>query len=167
MQNKDNTFGLILIELVVTLILVGIIGIFTGFFLFTGMQGYMTTKTTSEGALRAQTALERISKEFRDIETIPSAPVPNTSITYTNKKLPGQRQISFNDTTDIISISVDGGTEWPLLKDVDSFELSWTTEDLDFDTVDDISGITIRFNTTQIGQMFSTTIYPRGLVPAP
>ena len=158
---------MILIELVATLILVGIIGIFTGLFLFTGIKGYMTTKETSEGALRAQTAIERISKELRDIDTIPSAPVANTSITYTSKALPGQRQISFNDTTDIISISVDGGTAWPLLKDVDTFNLSWTTADLNYDTVDDISGITIAFNTTQVGQMFSTTIYPRGFFPAP
>ena len=167
MKKTENTSGLILIELVATLILVGIIGIFTGFFLFTGIKGYMTTKETSEGALIAQTALERISKELREIDSLPSSPVANTSITFTSKILPGQRLISYDNATDTISISVDGGTAWPLLKDVDTFSLSWTTADLNYDTVDDISGITITFNTEQVGQTFSTTIYPRGFFPAP
>lgn len=156
---------MILIELVMTLILVGMIGAFTGFFLFTGVRGYLTIKETTEGALRAQTALERISKELRYIKTMPSAPVPNSSITYTSKRLPGQRRISHADG--IISISVDGGTEWPLLKDVDTFNLSWAVADLNDDTVDDIAGITISFNTAQVGQMFSTTIYPRDFFAAP
>ena len=114
MKNNDQTSGLILIELVATLILVGIIGIFTGFFLYTGINGYMTTKETSEGALLAQTALERISKELREIDTLPSAPVANTSVTFTSKVLPGQRVISYSSATNTISISVDGGTAWPL-----------------------------------------------------
>lgn len=165
MKDTDNASGLILVELVATLILVGIIGIFTGFFLFTGIQGYMTTKETTEGALKAQTALERISKELRDIDTIPSAPVANTSVTYTSRSLPGQRQIGY--ANGVISISVDGGTAWPLLKDVDTFTLSWSTADLNYDTIDDISGLTIAFNTVQVGQMFYTTIYPRGFFTAP
>ena len=168
MKIRDNTSGMILIELVLTLILVGMIGAFTGFFLFTGVQGYLTTKETTEGALRAQMALERISKELKEIDTLPSAPVANTSITFTSKILPGQRVISFDNATNTISISVDGGTTaWPLLKNVDTFNLSWTTADLNYDTFDDISGITIAFNTEQVGQTFSTTIYPRGFFTAP
>jgi hypothetical protein len=165
MKPDRNTSGLILIELVVTLILVGIIGTFVGLFLFTGMRGYMTSKETSEGALLAQTALERISKELRDIETMPSAPEEHSSITFTSRSLPGQRRISHADG--VISISVDG-KDWPLLTDVKTFNLSWTpTADLNHDNVADIAGITIAFNTEQIEQMFSTTIYPRGFFTAP
>jgi hypothetical protein len=156
---------MVLIELVVTLVLVGIIGIFTGLFLFTGMRGYITSKETSEGALLAQTALERISKELRDIDTIPVAPVSNSSITFTSTSLPGQRRISY--ASGEISITVNGVTAWPLLKNVDSFILSWAQDDLDNDGTDEIKTITIAFNTEQVGQMFSTTIYPRGFFDAP
>ena len=156
---------MVLIELVVTLILVGIIGIFTGLFLFTGMRGYITSKETSEGALLAQTALERISKELRDIDTIPVAPVSNSSITFTSTSLPGQRRIGYANGE--ISITVNGGAAWPLVKNVDSFILSWAQDDLDNDGTDEIKTITIAFNTEQVGQMFSTTIYPRGFFDAP
>jgi hypothetical protein len=165
-----NTSGLILIELVVTLILVGIIGVFTGLFLMTGMRGYMTSKETSEGALIAQTALERISRELRDMERMDTSsypPIADKSVTYWRKNLPERRRIRFNNDTGIISISLDGGTEWPLIKNVDDFDLSWTEYDLNNDGTDDIKTITIGFNTAQVGQMFSTTIYPRGFYEAP
>jgi hypothetical protein len=165
MKNAKHTSGLILIELVVTLILVGIIGIFTGLFLLTGMRGYMTSKQTSEGALLAQTALERISKELRDIDAIPTAPVLDSSITFTSKSLPGQRRISY--ANGVISITVDGGPPRPLVKDVVNFDLMWNEDDLNNDGTNEIKTITIGFNTEQVGQMFSTTIYPRGFFAAP
>ena len=170
MKKLRETSGLILIELVVTLILVGIIGIFTGLFLFTGMQGYITTKETSEGALLAQTALERISKELRDIksmDTTTDPPVPDTSVTYwcNDTNLPGKRTISFADG--VISITVNNDPPRPLLKNVKTFNLSWDTADLNDDGTGNISGITIGFNTDQVGQMFSTTIYPRWFYEAP
>jgi type II secretory pathway pseudopilin PulG len=170
MKNAKNPSGFLLVELVVTLILVGIIGIFTGLFLFTGLRGYMTSKETSEGALLAQTALERISKELRDIEKMDTSnypPATDTSVTYWRKNSPERRRISFSDTTGIISISLDGGTEWPLIKNVKDFDLTWTEDDLNNDGTNDIKTITIGFNTEQVGQMFSTTIYPRGFYDVP
>jgi len=169
MADRQKFSGFVLIELVMTLILVGIIGTFTGFFLYTGTQGYLTSKKTSEGALRAQTVLERISKELTDIEGLQTgSPVLNSSVSYTSRlpSLPGQRSISFNEDTDVLSITVDGNT-YPLLKDVDGFWLSWSTADLNNDGTDEISGLTLAFNTKEIGQVFSTTIYPRRFLPAP
>ena len=50
-----------LIELVAVIVLIGIIGSFTGFFLYTGISGYVKNKNNTEGALSAQIALDRIS----------------------------------------------------------------------------------------------------------
>ena len=123
MNKRPKKAGFVLIELVTVLILVGIIGVFSGFFLFTGVQGYLTSKQTSEGALQAQTALERISKELADLKDLPVAPVANASVTYTStsSELPGQRSISYNNN--VISITVNG-TPYPLLTDVKSFSAS-------------------------------------------
>lgn len=164
MNKRPKKAGFVLIELVTVLILVGIIGVFSGFFLFTGVQGYLTSKQTSEGALQAQTALERISKELADLIELPVAPVANASVTYTSSELPGQRSISYNNN--VISITVNG-TPYPLLTDVKSFSLAWERSDLDNDGTDDISGFTITFTAGEIGQPFSTRIYPRRFFAAP
>jgi len=167
MYKMPKKAGFILIELVTVLILVGIIGVFSGFFLFTGMQGYLNSKQTSEGALQAQTALERISKELVDVtDPLPNTPVANTSVTYKSSELPGLRSISYDTNSKVISISVDG-TAYPLLTDVKSFSLAWEQADLDNDGTDEISGFTISFTAGEIGQPFATRIYPRRFLQAP
>ncbi len=163
-----NQRGFTLIELVVTLILVGIIGAFTGLFLSTGIQGFLTSKDISETALKAQIALDRISAELRFIETLPVAPVSNTSVTYTSRDLPDQRSISFDSTSKAISITV-GNSSNVLLNNVKSFNLGLTVKDLDNsgDGNNEVAAISIGFTTTEIGTPFSVRIYPRDMLPAP
>ena len=62
-----NQRGFALIELIAVIVLVGIIASFSTFFLYTGFTGYLNTKNTTEGALNAQMALDRISLELRNI----------------------------------------------------------------------------------------------------
>ena len=62
--------GFVLIELVTTLVLVGVIGTFAGFFLWNGINGYLASKRNSETALAAQVALDRISFELRHIASL-------------------------------------------------------------------------------------------------
>ena len=166
MYKLPKKAGFILIELVTVLILVGIIGVFSGFFLFTGMQGYLNSKQTSEGALQAQTALERISKELVDVTSLPVDPSENVSVTYKSSELPGQRSISYDSDNKEISISVNG-RPYPLLTDVKSFSLALEKADLNDDGTDEISGFTISFTAGEIGQPFATRIYPRRFLQAP
>ena len=170
MENRRANSGFVLIELVTTIILVGIIGVFTGFFLFTGMQGYFTSKQTSEGALRAQIAADRISKELQDIKSLPADPVTNTSVTYTSNdpNLLGQRRISFSG--DLIQLSVDTGggyTDYKLIDNVDSFRLTWVEDNLDDAGIDEISLITVAFSIDEIGRTFEKTVYLRDFFPVP
>ena len=76
-MNARTHSGFILIELVVTLILVGFIGAFVGLFLNTGINGFLASTRNSEAALKAQFALDRISAELRRVEKLP----PHRSIT--------------------------------------------------------------------------------------
>jgi prepilin-type N-terminal cleavage/methylation domain-containing protein len=161
--------GFVLIELVTTLVLVGVIGAFAGFFLWNGINGYLASKRNSETALAAQVALDRISYELRHIaslETPAAPPVLNTSITYrsTLTDLTGVRRLRYDAQT--IYFSRDGGvTEKPLLKNVASFRLCMNAANMDnLNNDDEVSAIRIGFNITDVGTPFDVGIYPRTLI---
>lgn len=159
--------GFTLVELVVTIVLVGIIGTFTTFFLYTGFSGYLRAKDTAEGALKAQIALDRISLELRDINGI-SAFTTNTRIDYTSVTLPGNRQITYNPGARTIALSVDGNAN-PLLIDVASFTITATYADLNYYSGggNEVQAIDVVFTVGEIGRQFSARIFPRNMVPQP
>ena len=157
-----NQRGLILVELIAVIVLIGIIATFTGFFLYTGINGYLKTKTAIEGALNAQMALDRITLELRNISEI--TPVPsNTSVTYKSETLTGTRTLKY--VGDEIFIRVDP-TDYLLLEDVSSFTMLYTYQNLDHDPVpvDEIAHIEVEFNLSGIGKEFRAKIFPRNMV---
>jgi hypothetical protein len=177
MRFSRSQKGLILIELVTTLILIGIIGGFTVFFLYTGIRGFLTSKFSSESALQAQIALDRIGSELRYIRYLEPIPVqtpnPNpNSIEYRSRDLPGARRINYNSANQEILLTVNG-TSNVLLNNVSAFNLSWVAKDLDgsADGNDEIAqlriGFTIRSTTTENETPFSAEIYPRSMLPVP
>jgi len=165
-MNKKPQGGFVLIELVTTLILIGVIGAFAGLFLFTGVNGFMASKRNSETALSAQIALDRISAELRRISSLPAAPVANTSITYLSKDLPGTRKIRYDSGAKIIYFSRDGA-ENPLLDKVATFSLAWDSANMDNAGGDEISTINIGFTIADVGTQFNARIHPRFFIPKP
>ena len=157
--------GFTLVELIVTLVLVGIIGTFTTLFMYTGLNGYLKAKDTSEGALKAQIALDRISLELKDINNI-SEFNSDTNINYTSETLPGSRKIFLNG--DKIELDVDG-TANPLLDTVVSFDLEPTYTDLNHyaDGNLEVGSIEISFTVGEIERPFSARIFPRNMVAKP
>ena len=156
--------GLILIELIMTLVLIGIIATFTGFFIYSGINGYMRAKHIANGALDAQRALDRISLELRDITDITTTPGAAT-ITYKSAILTGTRTLKYDANTDTIIIRVDPN-DYALLENVSSFNLSYDYLNLDDDTapVLEVANIDVAFNIADIGTEFKTKIFPRNLV---
>jgi type II secretory pathway pseudopilin PulG len=165
-MNKKPQCGFILIELVTTLILIGVIGVFAGLFLFTGVNGFIASKRNSETALSAQIAIDRISAELRRISSLPEAPVSNTSITYLSKDLPGTRKIRYDSGAKIIYFSRNG-TENPLLDKVATFSLAWDSANMDNAGGDEISTINIGFTIADVGTQFNARIHPRFFIPKP
>ena len=160
--------GLILIELIMTLVLIGIIATFTGFFIYSGINGYLKAKYITNGSMDTQRALDRISLELRSIDYFTSAPVVNTSIIYksTELELPGTRILKYDATNNAILIG-NVGSEQPLLENIKSgsFKLAVKDKDLDNDgSSDDIEAIEVEFNIVDIGTSFKTRIFPRNLV---
>lgn len=169
-KSNSEQAGFTMIEMIISLVMLGIIGVFTTMFLYTGIKGYMISKQTADGAMRVQIALDRMNLELRKVITVPAA--TSTSITYTNNDLPGTRRIFYDDTTDpnnhTISIEVDGNA-YPLLDNIkpNSVLIALPTLDLDGDGNDDIAGINIDFTLTDIGRPFSLRVYPRNWISPP
>ena len=154
--------GLILIELITVIVLVGIIASFTTFFLYSGFEGYLTTKNTNQGALNAQMALDRITLELRDLDNFLSL-IEDSSLTFTSEVLSGIRMLSYSSNTIWISI---GANSYQLLENVESgsFRLSKTARDLNHDGSDEVAFFEVNFRLKKIGRNFNTKIFPRHMV---
>jgi type II secretory pathway pseudopilin PulG len=163
-----NHRGLILIELIAVIILVGIIATFTGFFLYTGFRGYLETKNTTEGALTAQMALDRITLELRDLNYFTSL-VQDSSLTYKSEVLDGTRILKYDSVNNAIVINIDN-TDRTLLENVPAsdFKLSKQPRDLDNDGADEVAYFEVAFRVgldeNRIGREFRTKIFPRHMV---
>jgi type II secretory pathway pseudopilin PulG len=174
MRNIFNNFsGFILVEMIVAIVLLGVIGVFTSMFLYTGVKGYLIAKQTTDGALRAQVALDRINLELRKITDLPG-PAPNPEsdqVTYTTDDLPGTRKIVYDSDANTISIEVTIGIDtntYLLLDRVETFNLTWEEANLD-DSGDaslEIAGINVEFTLEDVGRPFNMRIYPRNWVRA-
>ena len=155
--------GFTLLEVIVTIVLVGLIGVFTTLFVYTGLNGYLRAKDTSEGALNAQITLDRISLELRDIEEITS--ISNTQIDYDSRTLGENRRIRYNGG--VISID-DGNGERDLLGGVSDFAMTLTAADLNGDNnPDEVQAVNVSFNVGDIDRLFSARIFPRNMVKEP
>jgi len=154
--------GLILIELIMTIVLIGIIATFTGFFIYSGINGYLRAKYITNGSMDAQRALDRISLELRDITDITPTPTA-TTVTYKSATLTGTRTLKYEGNTIIIRVDPN---DYALLENVSSFNLLYDTKNLDADPapVDEVAFIEIAFNLEDIGTDFKTRIFPRNLV---
>jgi len=167
--------GFTLVELIVTLVLVGIIGTFTTLFMYTGLNGYLRAKDTSEGALKAQIALDRISLELRDI-TVINAITPksnpdtaaDSNIDYFTTALPGSRRIIYDYSKREISIDVDN-IENVLLDGVNKFTMTATFKDLNYYSGGEleVESIEVSFTVGGIERIFSVRIFPRNMVDDP
>jgi prepilin-type N-terminal cleavage/methylation domain-containing protein len=166
MQKREA--GFTLIEVVVTLVLVGILSVFAGMFMTTFLNGYFMVKNNSDTAMKAQMALDRISLELQNISPIsPSVPSPvsvltdNSLITYTNLSGTG-RTIKFVGSNIYLSTPADN----ILIDNVQAFTLSATYRNVYRVAADDVAFIDIGFTVSGYNT-FSTRIFPRTRIPHP
>ncbi len=165
---EQLTEGFTLVEIIASLLLVGVLASIAGLFIITGVQGYETAVTASEGALKAQIAMKRIYLEVSGIN--PDLPIPeptSTSITYHHSKLTPDkvRIISFDSNQRRINLTVDANT-YPLIDDIETFAITTSKKDLDNDTVlDQIAYVDIVFSISGIGGEFKLNVYPRNILP--
>ena len=171
MENRiTQSAGFTLVELILTIVLIGIIGTFTSLFVYSGIRGYITTRQATEGALQAQIAMDRISLELRNINSLTGTPditAPDLSLSYKSAVLSGTRELKYDSTQNAILISVDNGSNYyKLLDNISSCNLLLTYLNLDHDTgpVNEVAHIDLNFTLDGIGKEFKTRIFPRYLV---
>jgi type II secretory pathway pseudopilin PulG len=183
MHKKQNS-GFVLIELVMTLILVGFIGAFVGLFLYTGINGFLASKRNSEVALKAQVAMDRISAELRSINAS-FKPVflpadvnekKKNEMTYQNNIEPLNRILRIKDKSPPdgvgpgIYLTVNG-KENALLDKVDlskSYIECEATKNLDNENNNnEIGAIRVTFKLSDMDTEFKVGIYPRAFITYP
>jgi len=170
MKRAGTHSGFILIELVVTLILIGVIGAFTGLFLYTGVTGFITSKKISETALKTQIAMDRIGIELRNMVQDTTTPVPvfaSNSIRYKTDKteMPGTREIIFDSNRLRLIVN---GTSYLLLDGVQSFTVATDAADMDYENSDnELSAIRIGMQMVDVGTQFTMRFYPRNPINMP
>jgi len=161
-MHREN--GFTLIEVVASLVLVGILATFASLFLVVGLEGYETTRKATEAAMNAEVALSRISLELRSIASIPSAPVANTSLSYTSSEtaiLGGSRTLKFASGN--LYISVDG-VDYKLIENISAPVLDVKDDvDLDNDGTDEVAYITVGFDLDAMPS-FQVRVYPRVMI---
>jgi prepilin-type N-terminal cleavage/methylation domain-containing protein len=160
--------GFTLIEIVVTLVLVGILSVFAGLFMTTFLNGYFTVKNNSDTAMKAQMALDRISIELRDISPVSAlvpSPVsfltPDTLITYTNQAgaVRTIQRLGSNIYLTTIANNI-------LIDHVQAFTLSATYRNVYNVANNDVAFIDIGFTVSGYNP-FRTRIFPRTRIPHP
>jgi prepilin-type N-terminal cleavage/methylation domain-containing protein len=164
-MNKQKGFALI--ELMAVIVLVGIIATFSAFFLRTGFNAYLNTKNTTEGALNAQMALDRISQELRNIRELTDTP-SSTSLSYKSDDPTETRTLKYENQGVFIRVDT---TDHMLLDNISAFTISKRSPPLDLDndgSADDVPYIEVAFrvglNENEIKRSFRTRIFPRNMV---
>ncbi len=155
--------GFTLVEVIVSLLLVGLIGTFALFFLADGIEGYFISRQAADAAFKAQVALDRIRLELLAIENLSANPVADTSIQYTSSdaELAGSRALLFSGGS--LYLRVDG-TDYLLIDEVTNPVLQVQYDDMDNDSLlNEVAYIIVGF-TIESQPAYSIRIYPRGMV---
>jgi len=160
--------GFTLIEIIITLVIVGMMAAIAGMGIVSGIKGYMLAKDNASITQRSQMALARISRELMELVDVDTA--QSSLVTYS--KFDGDsvvQQTIYLDSglVKIVSGSTPSGGD-TIVDDVGSFTLTYYEGTNTWQTADDIqllSAIRIDIGLTNPGGgsdiSFSTTVTPR------
>lgn len=161
--------GFTLIEIIAALVLVGIIAVFAGMFLSTGMRGALLARQAEENAQKAQIALSRLSLELRDINGGPAGGAPrvltSSSIEYTSSAtgLSGARKLAYNSGSHTITLDpASTSTAYTLVDGVSNCTMYSNGTSANSNIT-----FTVTFSLTNTGASFSVTVKPRHTITTP
>ena len=159
-----NEKGFTLIEIIISLMLVGIIAVFAGMGIVSVAKGFLFTKTNAETVQKGQAAFTRLVKEFTVISSVTSG--TSTSISFTSYKsaLSEAHSVSWAGAgTDLL---LDGDI---LTDNVSAFELAYYDsydgpKELTWFSTRTIIEITLTLaGANNIDSVFAARVAPRNL----
>lgn len=162
---RIGTNGFTLIEIIASIIIIGVLTAFVSIGTASIIEGYILTKKNADTAMRTQVALSRLIKEFSTINEVDKG--TNTSITYSYIKdgTPAEdRIVSWSGETNDLLL---GGNK--LAENVSFFELKYyaSHDDPEGDNNWDdskIIGITLKITgASDVVSPFSIKVTPRNL----
>ena len=162
--------GFTLIEIIVTLIIVGIIATIAGMGIASGIKGYMLARGNAAITQKSQMALARVSRELMelvDVATAQPSRVTYNRFDFDSGNIVSQTMYLDSGSVKIVSGSTPSGGD-TIVDDVGSFTLTYYKGTNTWQTADDIqllSTIRIVIGLTNPGGgsdlPFSTTVTPR------
>jgi len=166
MKIKNNINGFTLIEMITSIVLIGILATFMSMGVGKIIEGYIFTKANADTTLRAQMALTRLMKEFSSIDQVSNG--SKTSITYSyirNGISIPSRTVSWSGTASAPLLL--GGNI--LIENVNDFELSYHMShsdggDHNWGGAEKMIGITLKTTgASDVVSFFSIRVIPRNL----
>ena len=161
---RSQEAGFTLIEIIVTLVLVGILSVFVGLFLTSFLNSYFLVKNNSDTAMKAQMAMDRISAELRDVNAV-SVLTNDSLITYKNRQMDpsdADRTIKILGSNLYLTTASDN----LLIDQVQTFQLSATYRNVYNIAANDVAFIDVGFTVAGYPP-FRTRIFPRNRIPHP
>jgi prepilin-type N-terminal cleavage/methylation domain-containing protein len=162
MQKQEA--GFTLIEIIITLVLVGILSVFVALFLTSFLNSSFLIKNNSDTAMKAQMAMDRISAELKEVSAV-SVLTTDSLITYKNRQIDptgADRTIKFQGSNIYLTTASDN----ILIDQVQTFQLSATYRNVYNIAANDVAFIDIGFTIAGYPP-FSTRIFPRNRIPQP
>lgn len=136
MQKRSNEQGFTLIEVIVTLILVGITAALAGMWIVSIANGYIFAKMNASTIQKGQLAMARLSKELSAIQSISLTPTPpnGTSITFNRVDSINASgipiTISYDNNSKTLIFNVNGTGNNTLADSVSAFNLNYCDDNL-------------------------------------
>jgi len=158
-MRKDKS-GFTLIEIIATIVLIGVLSSVAALFMGNVLNGFTLVRNNTSAALKAQMALNRISLELKDLNSL-YALTDNVSIVYENS-LGDNRTIRLAGSNIYISTPGDN----LLIDGVSNFTLSAAYDNMYNMAANDVAYIDIGFTVSGVSS-FSTRIFPRNRIVHP
>ncbi len=128
---KRHCAGFTLVEVIASLVIVGILGAIAGMGIVTGLRGYMQAKENGHLAQKAQIALTRINRELMElIDVIARDDGADPWVVFDNRLLGRQAIAKVGSTMRLYSLAagatnLSGVTGDTLIDQVDSFTIQY------------------------------------------
>lgn len=147
-MKKNRQQGFTLIEIIASLVLMGVILAVAGMGVISGIEGYLLARENSIVAQKAQMAMGRLTRELRECFDCSTPSPAAITLPFTFENLLGNREIGLSGNT--ITLGTPGDTD-PLIDQIQSFSMQYISNgriDISFTLAYQSNNATVDFQTS-------------------